>query len=152
MPDQQPAPAPLTKPVAAAPAPDASRVMLLFVLIVATLYFGKEVLVPVTLALLLAFLLAPLVSLLRRVHLGRVPSVLLAVVLALGIIVAVGGVIGTQVAELATDVPKYAGTVEAKIASVQSYTVGRLSMLADSVGPHRGETAGKPGGAASRPG
>ncbi len=127
--------------------------MLLFVLIVATLYFGKEVLVPVTLALLLAFLLAPLVSLLRRVHLGRVPSVLLAVVVALGLIVAVGGVIGSQVAELATDVPKYAGTVETKIASARSYTVGRLSMLADSVGPHHGDTAAKPGSpAAAQPG
>ena len=68
MPEPQPASPP--KPVAATPAPDASQAMLLFVLIVATLYFGKEVLVPVTLALLLAFLLAPLVSLLRRVHLG----------------------------------------------------------------------------------
>ena len=45
--------------------------MTLFVMIVATLYFGKEVLVPVTLALLLAFILAPVVELLRRVHLGR---------------------------------------------------------------------------------
>ncbi len=151
MPEPQPASPP--KPVAPTLAPDASRAMLLFVLIVATLYFGKEVLVPVTLALLLAFLLAPLVSLLRRVHLGRVPSVLLAVVVALGLIVAVGGVIGTQIAELATDVPKYAGTVEAKIASARSYTVGRLSMLADSVGPRHGDTGTKPGSpAAAQPG
>ena len=51
MPEPQPASPP--KPVAPTLAPDASGAMLLFVLIVATLYFGKEVLVPVTLALLL---------------------------------------------------------------------------------------------------
>ena len=45
--------------------------MTLFVMIVATLYFGKEVLVPVTLALLLAFVLAPVTTLLRRLHLGK---------------------------------------------------------------------------------
>ena len=131
----QPA-APPAKTVAAAPA-DASRVMTLFVMIVATLYFGREVLVPVTLALLLAFVLAPLVGLLRRLHFGKVPSVLVGVVLALGVILAVGGVIGSQIAELTTDIPKYATTVEAKVASVRSYTVGRLSHLADSVGSHR---------------
>ncbi len=105
MPDQLDQTAPPPSTVAPAPAPDASRVMTLFVMIVATLYFGKEVLVPVTLALLLAFMLAPLVDLLRRLHLGRVPSVLLGVILALGVVLAIGGVIGTQVAELRTRHP-----------------------------------------------
>lgn len=130
-------PTPPPKAVAAAPAPDASRVMLLFVLIVATLYFGKEVLVPVVLALLLAFFIAPLVNLLRQAHLGRVPSVLLAVVLALGVVLAVGGVIGTQVAELSGDLPSYVGTVEAKIATVRQYTVGRLSSMTEGIGQRR---------------
>ena len=134
MSESRPQPVPPPKPVAQAPAPDASRVMTLFVMLVATLYFGKEVLVPVTLALLLAFILAPLVELLRKLHLGRVPSVLLGVVLALGIVLAIGGVIGTQVADLAADIPQYAATVEQKVSTVRSYTVGRLSQLADKVG------------------
>ena len=41
--------------------------------VVAGLYFGRSVLIPLTLAVLLSFLLAPLVSLLRRGHLGRIP-------------------------------------------------------------------------------
>ena len=56
--------APTTPPgleVGSAPVADLSRGMTLFVMIVATLYFGEEVLVPITLALLLAFVLAPLV-------------------------------------------------------------------------------------------
>ncbi len=122
--------------VAQAASPDPSRGVTLFVMSVAILYFGKEVLVPVTLALLLAFLLAPLVALLRRLRLGRILSVLLGVIVALGVILAVGGVIGTQIAELTTDLPRYAATVEKKVDTVRSYTVGRLSHFADSIGPH----------------
>ncbi len=139
--------------VAPAEAPDAAKMMTLFVMIVATLYFGKDVLVPVTLALLLAFLLGPLVGLLRRAHLGRIPSVLLGVIVALGIILAIGGVIGTQIAQLATDLPKYSEAIEKKVETVRHYTVGRLSRLADSVGP-RHSTHAEPGAAApalSRP-
>ena len=128
--------------------------MTLFVMIVATLYFGKEVLVPVTLALLLAFVLAPLTSLLRRLRLGKVPSVLLGVILALGLILGIGGVIGSQIAELTSDIPRYAATVETKVANVRGFTVGRLSHLADMIGPHEprpGRTAkavaGNPSGA-----
>ncbi len=134
MPDSRPQPVPPPKPVTQAPAPDASKVMTLFVMLVATLYFGKEVLVPVTLALLLAFILAPLVDLLRRLHLGRVVSVLLGVVVALGVVLAIGGVIGTQVADLASDIPRYAVTIEQKVSTVRHYTVGQISSLADKVG------------------
>ncbi len=138
MPNQPTAPAaaPPTKTVAQPSGPDASRVVTLFVMVVAILYFGREVLVPVTLALLLAFILAPLVALLRRLRLGRIPSVLLGVILALCVILAVGGVIGSQIAELTTDLPRYAATVETKVQTVRNYTVGRLSHFADRLGPH----------------
>ncbi len=108
--------------------------MTLFVMIVATLYFGREVLVPVTLALLLTFILSPLVDLLRRLHLGRVPSVLLGVVVALGIVLAIGGVSGTQIAQLSSDAPKYAEAVQTKVAAVKAYTVGRISGVAEKLG------------------
>ncbi len=144
MPEDKGRPVPPPKTVAQAPTPDASRVMTLFVMIVATLYFGREVLVPVTLALLLAFVLAPVTTLLRRLHLGKVPSVLLGVILALGLIVAIGGVIGSQIAELASGIPKYATTVETKVSNVRSYTVGRLAHLADVVGSHRSHGTAAP--------
>ena len=126
----------ITTPRAAVPAaaPQAAHAMTLFVMIVATLYFGKEVLMPVTLALLLAFVLAPMVNLLRRVQLGRVPSVLLGVTLGLCVILAIGGVIGSQIAQLTTDIPQYATTVETKVSNVRNFTIGRLSELADKVG------------------
>ena len=76
------------------------------VVVVAGLYFGRSVLIPITLAMLLSFLLAPLVNLLRRLYFGRVPSVLIAVLLALTVILALGGLIGTQLAALAEEVPR----------------------------------------------
>src|SRR3954451_20475147 len=99
------------------------------VVVVAGLYLGRTVLIPITLAVLLSFLLAPVVNLLRRIHFGRVPSVLVAVILALGIIVALGGLIGTQIAELAQEVPKYAGTIQSKVDTVQAFTTTRMGVL-----------------------
>ena len=100
------------------------------VVVIAALYLGREVMVPITLAILLSFVLAPLVALLRRIGLPRVPSV----VFALGILLLLGGVIGTQVASLASDVPRYAATVERKIDTVRSYTVGRITTMTGKLG------------------
>jgi predicted PurR-regulated permease PerM len=127
-----------TRPVV----PRVADAMMIFVLIVATLFFGKDVLMPITLALLMAFVLSPLVDLLRRAHLGKVPSVLLGVTLALFVVLAIGGVIGSQIAQLTSDVPKYANTVEKKIAAIKSSTIERLSALTDKVGSQIGQANG----------
>jgi len=58
------------------------------VVVVAGLYLGRDVLIPITLAVLLSFVLAPLADLLQRVRVGRIPSVLLTVAIALGMIAA----------------------------------------------------------------
>ena len=104
------------------------------VVVIAGLYLGREVLIPITLAVLLSFVLAPLVALLRRVGLPRVPAVVSAVVLALGVILALGAVIGSQVAQLASDVPRYATTIERKVDAVRGYTVGRMTQLTSQLG------------------
>jgi predicted PurR-regulated permease PerM len=133
------------RPELQAAAPRVANIMTIFVLIVGTLYFGREVLMPVMLALLLAFVLAPLVNLLRRVHLGHVSSVLLGVTLALCVMLVIGGVIGSQVAQLTMSLPQYATTVEIKVANVKDFAFGRLAELADKVG-----TQGGKGGTLSR--
>ena len=104
------------------------------VVVVAALYFGREVLVPITLAVLLSFVLAPIVDLLRRLWIGRAAAVLLAVLLALGAILFIGGLIGTQVAGLARNAPTYAATIEKKVSAVRIYTVDRFSEAMDSFG------------------
>jgi predicted PurR-regulated permease PerM len=99
------------------------------VVVIAALYFARDVLVPIMLAVLLSFLLAPLVALLRRLRAGRVPSVILAVLVALGVIVGLGTLIGAQVAALASDAPRYAETVQKKVELARSSTIGRLPQL-----------------------
>ena len=103
------------------------------VVIVAALYFGREVLIPITIGFLLTFLLSPLVEWLRRSSVGRVPSVVLAVVLALAIILGIGSAIGTQVAQLAQDIPEYQATIEKKITTLRDTTLTRLNERIDSI-------------------
>jgi predicted PurR-regulated permease PerM len=99
------------------------------VVIVSALYFAREVLIPITLAILLSFVLAPVVALLRRASVPRVPSVVLAVLLALSVVIVLGGVIGTQVAQLADDIPRYTSTIEHKVSVVRGLTLERISSL-----------------------
>ena len=114
------------------------------VVVVAGLYLAREVLIPITLAVLLSFLLAPLVTLLRRIHVPNVPSVLFAVLLGLAALSAVGGVIGLQVASLAADVPQYASTIEGKINTLRAETLGRLNSLTNMVAKQVATTAAPP--------
>ncbi len=132
------------------------------VVVVAGLYLGRTVLIPITLAVLLSFLLAPLVNLLRRAHLPRVPSALLAVILALGVILAVGTLIGTQIADLAAEVPRYASTIQQKVETVQQFALGRMQSVMSGLGrqldgttppkpTEPGTPAEPPGNAAPKP-
>ena len=136
MPDSIPTTARPAAKVAAANTPGAGELLMLavFVVVVSGLYFAREVMVPITLAVLLSFLLAPLVSRLRRIYVPRVPAVLLSVVLALGVIVALAGLIGMQVASLASDLPRYQYTIEHKVTVLQQLTLGRLSEVVNKVG------------------
>jgi len=126
------------RPTSVTPAdtPGLSGLLTLAVAVVAVagLYLGRTVLIPITLAVLLSFLLAPLVGLLRRIHLGRVLSVLVAVVIALSIILAAGGLIGSQIADLAHGVPSYASTVQAKMNTVESFALTRTNAIIRGLG------------------
>jgi predicted PurR-regulated permease PerM len=104
------------------------------VVAVAALYCAREVLIPVTLAGILSFLLAPLVSLLRRLHMPRVPAVLLAIVAALALILSLGVVIEQQIADLAPDLPQYEATIDAKVQTLRRTTLGRLETLMTQMG------------------
>jgi predicted PurR-regulated permease PerM len=100
-----------------------------FVVVVSGLYFAREVLIPITLAVLLSFLLAPLVSLLRRLHFGQLPSIFVAVLLAVITLLAVSTLIGAQIAQLAGSLPQYQAAIERKVETVQEKTVGRADAL-----------------------
>ena len=145
-----------TVAAAEVPSPASLATLLVAVVTIGALYLAREVLIPITLAILLSFVLAPLVAKLRRLGLWRVPSVFLAVFLALGIIVVLGGVIGTQVAALGERAPLYAYTMQEKLGSVQAYATKHVASLIGRFGrtiemPKPAETAAAADPAAVKP-
>src|SRR6266403_6046336 len=98
---------------------------ILAVIIVAMLYFGREIFVPIALAILLSFVLAPLVGILQRSHVPRGLAVVSVVILAFSLIFAMGSLLATQLTQLAGDLPRYQSTISEKIQSFRETTAGR---------------------------
>jgi predicted PurR-regulated permease PerM len=93
------------------------------------LYFARSMLVPITLAILLSFLLSPIVAGLRRARLPRSAAVLLAVAIALSGIATTSVVIGTQAATLSQDAPLYAQRITDKAARISREVEQRFGSL-----------------------
>jgi predicted PurR-regulated permease PerM len=91
-----------------------------FALLAALLYLGAGILVPLVLATLLAFALAPLVTWFnRRLRLPDPVAVILSVALALAALAGFAFIAGTQVVKLAEELPGYQETITAKISGLQ---------------------------------
>ncbi len=96
-------------------------------IVIAGLYFGQEVLVPIALAILLSFVLSPGVRWLAP-YVGRIASVLLMVAFAFVVIFSIGAVLATQIASLAENLPRYESTVTGKIRALQG-GVGEIGFI-----------------------
>lgn len=91
---------------------------------IAALYFGRDILMPLALAILLTFALAPLAKRLQRVGLSRVPAVLASVLLAFAAFAVFGLVVGNQLLHLADNLPAYQNNVINKLADLTSLAPG----------------------------
>lgn len=92
-----------------------------FALVAGLLYLGAGILVPLVLAILLAFALTPLVTWLnRRLHLPDPLAVIVAVVFAIGILGSFAYIAGTQLMHLTQELPGYQQTIMTKIAGLQA--------------------------------
>ena len=98
---------------------------ILAAIIVMVLYFGREIIIPIALAILLSFVLAPLVGLLQRLRIPRGLAVVSVVIIAFALIFAMGSLLATQLAQLAGDLPRYQSTISEKIQSFRDTTAGR---------------------------
>ena len=94
--------------------------------VIAALYLAKGVLVPLTLAVLLSFLLSPVCDWLERRRLGRIPAVLVTAILGFTMLGLVTWTAAVQITTLAPKIPEYQSNVEAKLSSVNSYAVAAL--------------------------
>ena len=89
------------------------------------LYFGREIIIPIALAILLSFVLAPLVGLLQRARVPRGLAVVSVVIIAFTLIFAIGSLLAAQLTQLARDLPSYQSTITEKIQSFRETTAGR---------------------------
>jgi predicted PurR-regulated permease PerM len=93
-------------------------------LVVAALYWLQAVLIPMALAVLLTFLLSPVVGALQRRGLGRVLAVLVTVVLALSVLGGIGWTLTRQLVTLADELPRYSLNIHQRIADLRGVSKG----------------------------
>ena len=98
-------------------------------IVLALLYVGRSVLIPLTLALMLSLLVAPLVRVLRRFGAGQTSSVLVAVLALAVSFTAVAAALGMQILRVAESLPQYEANVQRKLETLDEVTVGRLGAL-----------------------
>lgn len=98
-----------------------------FALVAALLYFGSGIIVPLVLAVLLAFALTPLVTWLnRRLHVPDAVAVIVTVIAALCLLLSLATLAGLQLVRLAEDLPGYQQTVSTKLSGLQEQFGGAL--------------------------
>lgn len=97
------------------------------------LYLAKGVLVPLTLAVLLSFLLSPLCDRLERWRFGRIPAVLVTALLAFTMLGVVAWMAVVQMNNLAPKLPEYQDNIQAKLKSTNDYVGGLLSKITRTI-------------------
>src|SRR5678815_1659769 len=94
------------------------------VLIIASLYWAQAFLIPVALSIMLTFLLSPVAGALERIGLGRLPSVIIIVVLTFSLLATLGWVVTIEFTSLGDELPKYTGNIRQKISDVRGASKG----------------------------
>jgi predicted PurR-regulated permease PerM len=121
-------PAKTWRPIRAELPASAQTTMLFTVAIVSALYFGREVLLPIALALLLSFALAPLVRILQAWRIPRTLAVIVVVLAAFAGIFSLGALMLSQVNQLAGELPRYQTTLREKIQSLRGAAAGTSTL------------------------
>ena len=100
---------------------------------IAALYFAREILIPLAFALILTFVLSPVVALLQRSRIGRVPSVVVTVLLTIAAAGGIGWTIAGQLVDVAKELPRYRQNIHAKLEALRIPTEGPLGLAATSL-------------------
>ncbi|MDQ2832606.1 MAG: AI-2E family transporter, partial [Acidobacteriota bacterium] len=107
--------------------------VLLLPIIVLTLYFARELLIPFAFALTLSFLLAPAVTRLEALRTPRILAVALTGVLTFACIFGIGYVVAHQLMSIAKDLPAYRLSIRHRMASVHSPAEQSLEKAVDAI-------------------
>ena len=148
----------------AAPPVSSAAMVGAIVVVVGALYVGSDILIPLALAILLSFMLRPVVIRLQRFGLGRIPAVLAVVLLLFVALLGLGAIVANQVVNLADNLPRYEWNLRAKIRDLRTAipsggVVERASDMLRDLGeelgkattPTEGETKSEGAAAAPEP-
>ncbi|WP_284330804.1 AI-2E family transporter [Dyella flagellata] len=115
--------------------------------LLALLYLGKDVLVPIILAVILGLLMAPFVRRLQRLGLGHAYAVFISVLVLALFATGLMTVIGSQIVHLAGSLPQYERTIQAKLQILHDVTIGRLQAMRGEMGKVAGALGATSGAA-----
>lgn len=125
--------------------------------VVAALYFGRDMLMPLALAALLGFVLDPMVSWFKRRGLPRAVAVVVVVTTAVALLAGAGWFVYGQLRQLANDLPAYENNINQKVRTIgktlrQPGMFDRYSRIADRFEREIETPAAKPATPAARAG
>jgi predicted PurR-regulated permease PerM len=103
------------------------------VAVIAGLYFGRQVLIPLALAVVLAFLLTPVVGWLEKCRIGRVPSVLAVLMLVFALTGLGGWLVTGQLMNIIDQFPDYQSNIHEKMQSLRVHHGNRLTNASKTV-------------------
>jgi predicted PurR-regulated permease PerM len=98
----------------------ALQTLLIAAVVIAALYVGRDVLLPLALSILLSFVLTPILIFLRRLKVPRIIGVGIVVTLAFGLIFSLGWLMTQQAMQLAEDLPGYQQVLAEKIGALRT--------------------------------
>ena len=106
--------------------------ILLTAFVVTILYVGRQLLIPLALAAMLTFLLAPLVGYIER-WIGRIAAVLIVVGMLFGVFGGAGWLLTRQLIDLAARLPDYQTNIDNRLKAIRLPTGGTFGRLSHSV-------------------
>jgi predicted PurR-regulated permease PerM len=118
---------------------------------VASLYFAREVLIPLAFALTLTFLLTPVVAFLQRLRTGRLVSVFTTILVSIAVAGGISWIIAGQLVDVANQLPQYRQNIHAKIADFHLPMTGQLGQAAESMKDVEKELTSSDGVSAAEP-
>jgi len=106
--------------------------ILLTAFVVTILYVGRQLLIPLALAAMLTFLLAPLVGYIER-WIGRIAAVLIVVAMLCSVFGGAGWLLTRQLVDLAAKLPDYQTNIDNKLHAIRLPTGGAFGRFSHSV-------------------
>lgn len=124
----------MTQPTALGVAGRSNTHPLLFVAAgIGALYLAREVFIPLAFAIVLSLIWTPAVNWIQKLHVGRIPAVLLVVITSVAVAGDVGWVIINQLVAVVNELPKYQENIHNKITAFRSPASGELGKAAERV-------------------